>query len=104
MGARFLSFPGLKPQTPRIESVAPIASGFLTDEQQPRRLAGKRFGGAVDARWDKAARPLHGDAPEVAHAEGKRPCLRDWGVVKVVGVIAQVFEKCGVVFPAKKPK
>ena len=56
----------------------------------------------MDARWDGAAGPVHGDAPQMAQTEGKWPRLRDRRVVQIVAVLGQVFAKIVAVFPAEK--
>ena len=55
----------------------------------------------MDARRDGASRIGHGNAPEIAQAEGKRPGLRDGGVVEVVAVFFEVFAEVFVVLPAE---
>ena len=55
----------------------------------------------MDARGDGTAGPVHGDAPEVAEAEGKRPRVRDGRVVEFVAVLAQVFEKVTTLLPSE---
>lgn len=75
-----------------------------TDQQQTRWLAGKSFGRAMKARWNRTAGIVHGDAPEIAQAEGKRPRLRGGGVVEVVAILIQILEKLSVIFPSEEPE
>ena len=56
----------------------------------------------MDARWNRPAGIIHGDAPEIAETQGKRSRLRDRRVVQVVAVLMKIFEEVVVIFPAEK--
>ena len=56
----------------------------------------------MEARRDGTAGPVHGDAPEVAQAEGKWPRLWDGGVMEIVAVFFQVFEEGVVIIPSEE--
>lgn len=56
----------------------------------------------MDARGDRTAGIIDGDAPEVAMAEGKRPCFRQSGIMEVETVFRQIFEEIVVVFPSEE--
>ena len=43
----------------------------------------------MDAGWGDAAGMLRGNAPEVADPEAEWACLRQWGVMQVIGMLAQ---------------
>ena len=49
-----------------------------------------------------AVRILDSDAPKVAETKGKGLCVRQGGIVKIVIVVVQVFEKVIVILASEK--
>jgi hypothetical protein len=79
-----------------------VNSIALTDQQQSRLLARKSFRGAMNAGRHRTARIIHGYAPKVAQAEGKRPRIGDGSIMKIVTVLVEIAEEIAVIFSPEK--